>query len=193
MQLCQQFMPDEFFFRVVGSAQGKALHATREEIQGKFDMNVAFDVRMFDPEHVTAMLQLIERAMAMDVNGITDHNEVLAYVYELMEPNLGERFLKPAESASLEQTLDERAIFVQLMAGIEVPVKPGQAYGLRLQTLKDTLANNAGAQQLIQGNEQVQAAFEARAKALQLQVDQQANAVRGRGGPAFPSKTTSDK
>jgi hypothetical protein len=188
LQLCQQFMDDEFYFRVVGSAQGKALHATREEIQGQFDMNIGFDVRMLDPEHASEVMGLINQALAIDVNGIVDHDEALAYTFEMVEPNLGERLLKPGESASLEQVENERAIFVQLMAGIEVAVKPGQAYQLRLNTLKETLANNAGAQKLIQSNEQVQAAFEARAKALQLQIDQQANAVRGRGGPAFKPK-----
>lgn len=191
LQLCQQFMDDEFYFRVVGSAQGKGLHATREEIQGQFDLAIAFDVRMLDPEHASEVMSLIEQAMAMDVNGIVDHDETLAYVFGMVEPNLGERLLKPGESASLEQVEDEGTVFVKLMAGVPVAVKPGQAYQLRLQTLTQLLQNNPGAQQLVQNNENVKQAFEERVKGLQLQISQQQNAVRGRGGPAFQKKVSS--
>ena len=114
---------------------------------------------------------------------------------DIIDPNLSERLIKPGESASLQEAEDERRVFVSLIAGIPVMVKPGQAYQLRLQTLQETFQQNQYAQQLYQNNQQTQEAFDKRMKDLQ-QAFQNApggpNAVIGRGGPAFKPKMLSD-
>jgi hypothetical protein len=188
LQLCQQFMPDEFYFRVVGSAKGKPIHATREDIQGEFDLQVGFDTGDMDPEQKKAKLGLIEQSLQMDTNGIIDRNEALAVAFEMMDPNLGERLLKPAESASASEVEDELNTAVKLLVGMKIPVKPGQAYQLRMQVLQQFLQSNQTAQQLYKSNPQVQEAIEQRLKDLTLQVQQQQNAVIGRGGPEFAPK-----
>ena len=189
LQLCQQFMPDEFYFRVVGSAKGQPIHASRQDIQGEFDLQVGFDTGDLDPEQKKAKLELIQQALQMDVNGIIDRNEALAVAFEMMDPNLGERLLKPAESASQSEVEDELNTTVKLLVGMKIPVKPGQAYQLRLQVLQQFLEQNQAAHALYANNPQVKEAIEQRLKDLTFQVQQQQNAVIGRGGPEFAPKT----
>lgn len=182
LQLCQQFMDDQFYFRVVGSSKGKAIKSSREEIQGKFDLTITFNVQDFDPEYVKEKMELMQTALQMDVNGIVDRDEAMVAAFELVDPNLGERLLKPAESASQQEIDDEQNVFVKLLAGIPVDVRPGQAYQLRLQVLQQLVMQSSQAQQKMQEDESVKAAFEKRVKQLQFQLQQRQNALIGKLG-----------
>ncbi len=148
------------------------------------------DVRgeRLDPEQKAAKLQFIQQALQMDVNAIIDRSEALVVAFEMVDPNLGERLLKPAESASLHEIDDEQTVALKLLAGQGVPVQPGQAFQLRLQTLMNFLQNSQAAQKALLSNPQAQEAVKQRAKDLQFQIQQQQNAVIGRGGPAFTPK-----
>lgn len=188
LQLCQQFLPDEFYYRVVGSAKGKPVHGTREEIQGQFDLQVSFGVDTLDWEQLQKRMEVFQQLLQMDINGIVDHNEALVMAFELFDPNAGERLLKPAEAASLAEVEDEQTVALKLLVGQAVPVKPGQAYELRLKTLMEFLQGNQSALQAVQNNPQAQEAVQQRIKALQLQIQQRQNAVIGRGGPGFAPK-----
>jgi hypothetical protein len=182
LQLCQQFEDEEFYFRVVGSSQGKSIRASREEIQGKFDLTIGFNVQDLDPEYVKEKLDLIKIALEMDFSGAVDRDEALAAVFELLDPNLGERLLKPAEGASQQEIEDEQAVFAKLFAGVPVDVKPGQAYELRLKVLQNILATNPPAQQRFEQDEYFREIVEKRAKQLGHQLQQRQNAVIGRLG-----------
>jgi len=195
LQLSQQFTDDEFYFRVVGSSQGKPIRATRDEIQGKFDLSVGFDIGNLDPELKKAKLEGLQTAYSFDATGQIDRGEGLMVALDIIDPNLSERLIKPGEAASMQEQEDERRVFVQLMAGVPVMVKPGQAYQLRMQTLQQMFQQNEYAQKLYGSNKQTQEAFDQRMKDLQ-QAFQNApggpNAVIGRGGPAFTPKMLSD-
>lgn len=195
LQLSQQFTDDEFYFRVVGSSQGKPIRSSREEIQGKFDLSVGFDVGDLDPVLKKAKLEGLQAAYSFDATGQIDRSEGLMVALDIIDPNLSERLIKPGEAASMQEVEDERRVFVQLMAGVPVMVKPGQAYQLRMQTLQEMFQQNEYAQQLYANNKQTKQAFEKRLKDLQ-QAYQNApggpNAVIGRGGPAFTPKMLSD-
>jgi len=196
LQLCQQFMPDQFYFRVVGSSQGKPIQSSREDIQGQFDLSVGFDIGNLDPEMKKAKLDGLQTAYAFDATGQLDRSEGLMVALDIVDPNLSERLIKPGEAASMQEVEDEQQrVFVSLMAGIPVAVKPGQAYQLRMQTLQETFQQNQYAQQLYGNNEQTKKAFDKRMKDLQ-QAYQNApggpNAVIGRGGPAFKPKMLSN-
>jgi hypothetical protein len=182
LQLCQQFMADEFFFRVVGSSKGKPIHATREDIQGKFDLTITFNAKDLDPEYLKEKLGLLQTALQMDVNGTTDRDEALVVAFEIADPNLGERLLKPAEDATQQEVDDEQNVFVRLMAGIPVDVRPGQAYQMRLQILQQLFEGSKQAQKLFQEDETVKNAFTKRAKQLQFQLQQRQNALIGKLG-----------
>lgn len=191
LQLCQQFMPDTFYYRVVGSAQGKPIQSSREEIQGQFDISIGYAIENLDLEMKKQKLELMNTAVAMDTNGNTDRDEAMIVAFEMIDPNLGERLVKPKEHATLAEIEDEQRVFVQLMSGVPAVVKPGQAYQLRLQVLTDTFKQNAEAQAKYRENPQAREAFDQRVKDLQQAFQNQPggpNAVIGRGGPAFRPK-----
>jgi len=182
LQLCQQFMPDDFYYRVVGSNKGQTIHASRDEIQGKFDLVISYNTQDLDPEYVAQKFALLERALAMDVNGIIDRDEALAFVFDLIDPNSGERLLKPAESAAQSEIEDEQTVFAKLSAGVPVDIKPGQSYQLRLKVLQNIMAQNKTAQERYQQDETFREVVDKRVKQLQFQLQQRENAIIGRMG-----------
>lgn len=188
LQLMQQFMPDEFYFRVVGSQKGQSIKASREEIQGKFDVSMSFQVENLDPEIKKAKMGLIEQGLQMDVNGIIDRNEALVVVFDMIEPNLGERLIKPAEAASQHEIEDEQTVFAKMFAGVDVDIKPGQAYGLRLQVLKNIFANNPKAQKAYQQDPDFKALLEKRVKQLEFGLAQQPGGENARIGATTGTK-----
>lgn len=188
LKLCQQFMPDDIYFRVVGSAKGQPIHTKIEDIQGEFDLAISFDAGDMDPDQRAQKLQFLQQAIGMDHNGLIDQTEAMTVAFEMIDPNLGERVLKPAEAASQQEVEDELNTAVKLLVGMKIPVKPGQAYQMRLQVLQQFLQTNQSAQQAYKTNPQAQEAIQQRLKDLQFQVDQQQNAVIGRGGPEFAPK-----
>lgn len=183
-QLCQQFMPDQFFFRVVGSAKAQPLRASRQEIQGKFDLNITWNVLNQEPELLQAKLDLLLKLLGADINGVTDRTELMTVIFEYLDPNLGERLLQPAESASQREIDDEKTVFARLMTGQDVDVKPdGQAYQLREQIMQQELNTNPLAQQAYQSNERVREVVDKRMKQLRFQVQQRTvNPMIGRLG-----------
>lgn len=184
LQLMQQYMPDSFYFRVVGSNKGKPIHATREEIQGKFDVSISFNVDDLDGEKVKQKLDLIEKMYAMDMSGRVDRDEGLDLVADMIDPGIGERLLKDPQDASVAELDDEDTAFAKMFAGIPVDVKPsGQAYQLRLQRLQNILSLNKTAQERLQSDDQFREIVETRMKELQFQIQQkQVNPQIGRLG-----------
>lgn len=182
LKLDQQFMPDSFYYRVVGTKSAPAIHTTRDEIQGSFDVIVGYNVEMMDPNTKKERLSLMEQALQMDVNGIVDRDAAIGIAFEMIDPNLGERLLRPGEEASQREIADEMNVFAQMNAGIPVDVKPGQAYELRLQTLGQILQRSPIAQQKFQSDENFRKLVETRAQQLQFQLQQRKNALIGRIG-----------
>lgn len=181
--LMQQFLPDEIFYRVVGSSKSQPLRTTREDIQGSFDVSISFNVGDLDNELVAAKLGLIEKALMMDTTGRVDRNNALDVIFELIDPDVGERVLKPAADASQAEIEDEQTVFAKLMAGLDVDVKPeGQAYDLRLKVLQNIFATNPKAQEAFDKDERVREVTEKRIKQLQFQLQQRDNAIIGRLG-----------
>lgn len=179
-KLCQQFLPDEIFFRVVGTSQAKPMKATREEIQGSFDVSIGFNVENLDNEVVTAKLGLIERALQMDATGRVDRDRALDVIFELIDPNMGERILKPAEDVSQAEIDDEQGVFTKLMAGLDVDIKlTGQAHKLRLDTLQNIFATNPMAKEAYEGNDRVREVTDKRVQQLTHQLEQVENAKIG--------------
>ena len=179
-QLCQQFMPDEFFFRVVGDEKGRLLRATRDQIQGECDVTVTYNVRDLDPEFVKQKLELIQQAVALDRNGRVDTDEALQMAIELIDPSYAERLLRPGEEASASEIDDEKQVLAQLLLGIPVDVKPGQAFGLRMQTMMKLIQTSPSVQAILTQNPVAQELVKTRGMQLKHQLDQQQNAQTGK-------------
>jgi hypothetical protein len=183
LKLDQQYMPDEFYFRVVGTSKATPIHASREDIQGEFDVQVKYNIGDLDTEVVTAKIGLIEKALTMDTTGRVDRNGALEVVFELVDPDIGERILRPAMDASQSEIDDEQSVFTKMMAGLDVDVKPeGQAYDLRLQVLQNIFSTNPKANEALQNDGRFRELVQKRVKQLQFQLQQRQNAIIGRLG-----------
>lgn len=191
LQLCQQYLPDEFFFRVVGGEQGRGIKATREEIQGPFNVSLKFNVGDLDTEWVKEKLALMQQALAMDVGGIVDRTEAIGAAMELVDPGYAERLLRPAEAAALREIKDEQDVLAKLLLGIQVDVQGDEAFMLRKQALEAGIQNNATAQQIIQSNPQVQDNVKRRLQQLDFNIQQKmVNPEIGRRLGTAPSNQT---
>lgn len=187
LKLCQQFESDDIYFRVVGSSKSQPLHATRDEIQGEFDVSVSYNVADLNNEVVTAKMGLIEQALQMDTTGRVDRNQALDVVFDLIDPDIGERILTPAEDVNQKEIDDEQSVYTKLAAGIGVDVRPGQNYKLRSDVLNNIVQTSPKAQEQLQTDQNFRQLLESRMKQLAFQVTEQENAVTGRLGSA-PSK-----
>lgn len=184
LQLCQQFMPDEFYYRVVGSEKGRGIRATREEIQGKFDLVVNYNARDLDPEFVKEKIGIIRDAMAIDRHGSIDVNEALQVGFELTDPNLGERLLKPQQDASAELRRGVREQVAQMALGNAAElVENDPTAGAKMQILQETVQANPKYQQQLQSDENFRQLLEQYVQNLQHSITQMGeNVVTGRTG-----------
>jgi hypothetical protein len=183
LKLMQQFMPDEFYYRVVGSVKAAPIHASREEIQGSFDVSIAYDVSILDSEKVKPMMELIQAALTWDLGGRIDRDELVAVAFEMFAPNLAERILKQGEEAAAGEVADEADAYAQIFAGVPVDIKPGQSYQLRLKWWQEMLASNETAKSRMNADEYFKGLVERRIKQLSHQVEQfTVNAQIGRLG-----------
>lgn len=178
LKLEQQFAPDEIYFRVVGDAKATPLHATRDEIQGGFDVSITYNTSMMDMEYVKEVFNFVNTAMQWDRGGRIDADELVGFGFDLVDPNLGQRVLKAPQEASGAELDDERNVLNSLLNGVPVDVREGQAYQMRLQWLQQELQQNKKAQKLYMEDEAVKEAIEERVKQLNHQVEQQTTNVR---------------
>lgn len=182
LKLCQQRLPEVFYYRVVGSQKAQTIKATRNEIQGAFDISVSYSMADLVPEMVQEKLKLVQEMLAWDTGGTIDRNDILQYGFELLDPNLGERVLRPAGEAAQAELDDEDAVFSKIFAGIPVDVRPGQNYELRKQRLEQNLQQNPVAMQRAKTDLKFKQDLEQRIKQLSHQIEQKENALIGRLG-----------
>lgn len=143
LQLLQQYGPDEIYYRVIGTDKAQPLTASREEIQGQFDVSISFNVQMLDPEYVKTFFDMVDKAMSWDISGRMDHDELVLVGLELWDPNIAERVMKPAERASQDELDDEAVQLTRMASGFAAKdVQRGQAYQLRQQWLENTIMQN---------------------------------------------------
>lgn len=152
LQLCQQYLPDDTWVRVVGNADGRGMRVERAEIQGPFNLVLKFNPNDLDLEFVKEKLELLQKAVTFDLSGRLDRDEALAAVIELIDPTYAERLLKPGEAAALEQVDDEQTILTKLLLGIGVDVRGDEAFGLRRQVLLQTVQQSPTAQEILKAN-----------------------------------------
>jgi hypothetical protein len=184
LKLCQQLMPEEFYYRVVGSAKAQTVHATRAEIQGAFDLSVNYSAADANPEVVTAKIGLVAQMIQQwNVGSVVDFNELMQYGFELLDPNLGERVLRPSAEASQAEVDGADTDFAKIFAGIPAEARPGQNYELRLQRTQQNLEQNTVAQGRLAQDAKFKEDLEAYVKQLQFQIEQRQNAAIGVKGP----------
>lgn len=172
LQLSQQFADERLYYRTIGNAKGQSIRASREDIQGAFDIGVGFAVNMLDPEYQETFLKVLERTMAIDAEGIIDRAEVMEYLFETVMPNLGERFLNQPDEKAKSEIEDEAEVLAKLRAGLPVDVQQGQNHGLRLNFIQQLYEGSPAFQEEMDNNETYRGQVETRVKQLQHQHEQ---------------------
>lgn len=187
--LCQQYQPDEFWFRVVGQNDGEPIRASREDIQGKFDLTLSFNIASLEPDLLEQQFKMmIEFIQAVDIGGTVDRDQLLRMGLEAINPAFSDRLLKNPQGAAQAEIDAERAVVTGLLNGIDSDIKPGQAYQLRLQTFDSIMQTNSRAMQIAAENPQVADLLKKRRQQLQFAVEQKTvNAQAGRIG-TLPSQ-----
>lgn len=187
--LCQQFQPDIFYFRVTGQRDGEPIRASREDIQGKFDLSLSYNIAGMEPDMLKQQFEmLIQFVQAVDIGGNVDRDQLLRLGLEAIHPAFAERLLKNPQGAAQAEIDMERATVTGLLNGIDSDVKPGQAHQLRLQTFDQIMQSNPRALQIASENQFVRELLEKHRKQLQFALEQQTvNPQAGRIG-TLPSK-----
>lgn len=186
LQLSQQYEKEEIYYRRIGSAKGQSVRATRSEIQGKFDLTVTFNVQMLMPEYQKDILGVVEKALAVDTDGLVDRAEILEYLFENAMPGLSERFLHEPQQRAQSEIEDEQDVLAKLRAGIPVDVKEGQNHGLRLNFIQELFQNSPAFQEELQSNPTYAEQVETRVKQLSHQQEQMTtNRAAGQLGATY--------
>jgi hypothetical protein len=181
IQLCQQFMPPEMVARVTGS-KAMPWAGAPVEIQGQFDVQLAFDVASLDPEKYLGKSKiLVEVVKALDSRAVVQWDKVVEAVLQGVDANLAERAITPAPVKSAQEADDEQGNIAKIGAGIEPPMpEAGLDFQARLATIQDAIQKNPEVVQKM--SETSRKILDARVKYLEHQVGQQENAVIGRLG-----------
>lgn len=184
LQLCQQYMDDDQILRVVGGS-GTGLARGLEEIQGKFDLELTFDVRGLDIAYIKELAKTIrEMVMPLDKNQTLKSPELVAWLVESINPNLADRIVERVEVSDEKEIQDEETNFVKMLAGMEPPMRQeGQNFGLRLRWLDTEVERRQQYARMYEPPSPVSRELIGnRRKHLEFMVQQQANAETGRVG-----------
>jgi hypothetical protein len=176
-QLLQQYMEPIKMARVAGMPV--PLSATREDIQGQFDVQITFDVRDLNMEFFAKKLNYLKEVLGMDSNAVTDRSELVNYIFSAIDPQLASRVLKSDVQAGQDEIADEQHNILVISSGMTPPFKMGVNYQLRLQILQMAVQQMPNFRQALATNPKAADAFEKRWKFLQQQVTQEKNKVVG--------------
>ena len=181
-QLAQQYLDDIQFVRVAGGMP-MPFRASRQEIQGKFDLRLDFDARTFDSEALQVKIKGLIELLPLDVMGVVDRVGLVRYLFGSIDPNMAEFLIKDVEAAAQAEIEDEQLQYTKIAAGTEPPLKEGgQNAQLRLQTLQGIIQANPAVAQRYQQDEIFKAMLDARMQAFSFALQQQQNAQIGRVG-----------
>lgn len=185
LQLCQQYISDDELQMICGDDQ-VPIARSRQDIQGKFTVELTFDPRDLDMDYLKNLVGMIVQILQVDTLNTIQRDKLVQRLFTAIDPNLAAATLRPVADANQSEQQDEENNFTKISAGVEPQMVPsGQNFPLRLQVLMGIVQKNPEAyQKLAPVSKQI---FEARVKYLQNQVQQTKNAQIGRqvGEPAL--------
>lgn len=183
IQLCQQYMDDATVQRIVGGG-GVPIARSIEEIRGRFDYHLTFDVNNLDLEKIVAKADVVlKNIRPLDTKGVIPYVPFLRQITAAIDPNWAE-LIPPEDVAEQRIVTEEQDNVVKMLNGIEPPMpETVEAPGLRLQVIQNTLAprmQNPAAFAPV--SPAAQMILQNRLKYLEFQNTQMANANIGRVG-----------
>lgn len=180
-QLVQQYTDDIEASTIAGVPV--KLQVTREEIQGKFALQMDFDVGDLNLEATTKKMEMLTTMLIpLDRNGIVQTNTLIRYMARKLMPEIAERIVGKDDEMQQKHIDDEENAIAKMAAGLEPAFKPGQNAALRLQIMQDSVAKSPRLAEMLQSDEMFAAVYQNRMKQYQFELDQQQNAVIGRTG-----------
>jgi hypothetical protein len=181
--LMQQYMSDVEILRIAG-AMPAPFQASREQIQGKFDLVAEFSVADLDMELVGKRLDAIAKlAVPLDVAGVIDRAGLVQFVMSAIDPALAQRIVRPQEAATAQEAEDEQLAYTKIAAGTEPPLpREGMNSQLRMQVLQGIVQANPAVQQRYGSDQIFKQMIDARLQAFSFQLQQMQNAQIGRTG-----------
>ena len=144
LALYQQYMPEETLNQIV-DGQGNQLFATKEEIKGQFDVLFSIDMRMFDPEFMQQVGQIVrDILLAMDRDRTIDPSPIVESMLYMLLPHVAEKSLRTRDAAVEDELTDEFARYVEIIGGKEpeLPDDGSVDYETRLNMYRELEQNN---------------------------------------------------
>ena len=181
--LMQQYLSDLEILRVTG-AMPAPFQVSREQIQGRYDLVLEFDVRDLDAEVLGKKLDVISKlAVPLDVAGVIDRAGLVQFVMNAIDPSLAQQIVRSQEVATAQEAEDEQLAYTKIAAGTEPPLPTeGMNAQLRMQVLQGIVQANPAVQQRYNGDEIFKQMIDARLQAFAFQLQQIQNAQIGRTG-----------
>lgn len=178
--LCLQYMDGMEIERITGVP----VAIDPDALASTYDINVAFNVRELDSDHVLEKMKAIQQfVLPMDTSGAVDRSALVRTIVEAISPEASKTILLDQASASQRMYTEVQTDIAKMMLGMEPAyVENDPAAPSKLQYAQDVLQKNQKAQQAAQADPQFQALLQNYLQNLQMSVSQQQNKQIGRIG-----------
>jgi hypothetical protein len=147
LNLCQLYMSDEVVARVT-NARGEVLFRSREEIQGNYDVDLAFDPRDLDIEYLKTTVEfLMQLVQTLDQSKTIDTGPLVKLVLWRAMPEVAGEAIRDVQTATASEVDGEMRSLTEILAGREPPLPDDGSinYATRLQMYDEFNAMNPAA------------------------------------------------
>lgn len=174
MKLAQQYEPDEVVQQVAGPLQ-RPFHQSRQQIQGAWQLTIAFDVRMIDEDYAMARYDAVAKIVGtFNMAGNVDTTGAMKYLFGLLDPDLPDLLLIQDDKAAEKEKRGAQDDVLKAINGI-VPEPPMMGnHKLRLQTIMETVMQPA-VQRKVQADPEVKEILKQLIQFHQNQIQQYQN------------------
>ena len=182
-ELIQEYVSVEELQRISGAQAG--FPQTPEEIAGRMDLQVNFDIRELDQEFMLKKMEVVSQmVLPEDTAGVIDRAALTHFKMQLIDPVLASVVIPQDKTGATQKIFDEVSKDVAYMAlGNEAQYKEKDpTAGMKMQYLQQIIRSNPKYQEQLQGDERFKGLMEKYGKAMQFQVQQEQNAKIGKIG-----------
>lgn len=187
VQLIQQYTPDLKGARITGSED--YVSATRDEIQGQFDVEIEWDVKDLSLDWVEQKLKFYkDMLLPLDNRGIINRSEMIRAGAEAVDPLAAKRFILPDSEVKRRDEEEEANALNTIFSGGGRPAfTVGVDHERRAQIMQEDLAQSPVRQQILATNQDIALVWEDRLQKHLFQVEQEgANKIAGIQGGSDP-------
>jgi len=185
VQLIQQYTPDLKGARITGSDD--YVTATRDEIQGMFDIEVDWDVKDLSLEWVEQKLGFYkDMLLPLDNRGLIDRAEMIRAGAEAVDPVAAKRFIRPGEQVDQKERKEEEDALSAIFSGGLPEFIVGVNHELRAEVMKQDLAKSPTRRRFLEANQDIADVWEDRLQRHLFQLEQDQNKIAGIQGGSDP-------